>query len=83
MIIIWGSRSIRKDEMSAHFDCMACNQPQEMKIVSFRSWFTFFFIPVFPTSKKKFYLECINCENTYKIKDDIKIEELLEKENAR
>lgn len=83
MLIIWGSRSVRKYEMSTHFECLVCNGPQEMIVLSFRSWFTFFFIPIFPTSEKKFYFECLHCENTYKINDGINIKELVEKETSK
>jgi len=55
--------------------CLICQQ-KNLNVISLRRWITFFFIPVFPFGEKKFYLECLQCENCYKLKD-IDIEKLL------
>jgi len=82
MLIIWGSKSLKKSEMTINSECVVCTSIQPIAIISYRTWFTFFFIPIFPTSRKKIYLECMLCENTYTIKDETKIKELLKKEKA-
>jgi hypothetical protein len=70
MIIIWGSRSIQKNEAWVeNYACPLCRS-QRLLLVSVRSWFTFFFIPIFPMSSKKYYLECTLCENCFKVNDN-------------
>lgn len=70
MLIIWGSRSRQKQELSGlSLACLLCQEPG-MSLVSSRTWFTFFFIPLFPISSKKYYVTCASCENCFKIKDE-------------
>lgn len=78
MIFIWGSKWVKKEEAKIVFDCYVC-VIKEAYVCSFRRWFTFFFIPIFPTSSKEFYIECLGCENTFKLKDDVNVDELVEK----
>lgn len=80
MIIVWGSRNRITEEGQINFECIICKE-QTTTVCSYRSWFTFFFIPIFPTGSKKYYISCTICENSYKIKDGINIQELL-KENT-
>jgi len=81
-IIIWGSRNKIHEEGIINYVCLVCTEPQ-VTVCSYRSWFTLFFIPVFPTESKKYFLSCANCENSYKIKDDVNIEELLNESNKK
>lgn len=76
MIIIWGSRNKIHDEAIINYECVICKYSQ-LKVCSYRSWFTFFFIPVFPTESKKYFLSCAHCENSYTITDGVNIEELI------
>jgi hypothetical protein len=69
MFIISGSRGRTKKESMISKDCLLCPN-KELQIISIRSWFTFFFIPIFPISSKTYYMECASCENCYKFQDD-------------
>lgn len=69
MFIIWGSTGRTKKERMINKDCLLCPN-KDLQIISIRSWFTFFFIPLFPISSKTYYMECASCESCYKFKDD-------------
>lgn len=76
MLIIWGSRNRVHEEGIINYECIICKEPQ-IKICSYRRWFTFFFVPIFPTDSKKYFLSCTHCENSYKIKDGVNVAELI------
>lgn len=76
MLIIWGSRNKISHEGIINYECIICKEAQ-INVCSYRSWFTFFFLPIFPTESKKYFLSCNSCENSYKIKHDLDIKELL------
>ena len=82
MLIIWGSRNRIHEEGTVNFECIICKE-STTNICSYRSWFTFFFVPIFPTESKKYFISCTICENSYKIKDGIDIKELLKENNTR
>ena len=75
-MLIWGYRSIKTYEGNILFKCIIC-QNDNVNVYSMRRYFTLFFIPVFSMGDKKFYLECVECENSYTLKKEIDIEELL------
>ena len=68
MFIITGSRKFKKvlGTMAERERCVNCAQETPGQIVRIVSWFTFFFIPIFPYSAN-YYLLCAHCENGYKI----------------
>jgi transcription elongation factor Elf1 len=76
MIIIWGSRGRITEEVIIQVECIIC-QNQKLSICSIRKWFTFFFVPIFPISRKQYYFSCQSCENSYKIKDNVNLESLI------
>ena len=77
MFIIWGSRARKKAEDYLPSEgCIVCNN-HGLHVLSIRRWFTFFFIPIFPTGRKKYYLTCLECENCYRLKSDVNIQDLL------
>ncbi len=53
MFIIFGTKTRIIKENSGHFVCPECEilRPYWLKIL--QSWFTFFFIPLFPVGEKK------------------------------
>lgn len=65
MFLIWGSKYIKSTERTLRCNCVIC-QNDSLEICSYRKWFTFFFIPIFPYSKKDYYVECLECQNVYK-----------------
>lgn len=80
MFIITGSKEFRKvlginQYMSV---CENCGYGVSYQLVRSVSWFTFFWIPIFPYSFK-YYLMCPSCEFGYKLKKK-QAEELLLKE---
>jgi tetratricopeptide (TPR) repeat protein len=62
-IILFGSRNILSDDAadSVATTCPRCAQQVGMKARGVRTWFTFFFIPVFPISGRKHFTQCPNC----------------------
>lgn len=78
MIIIWGSKYRKNEEGTLEYTCIIC-QHNLLQVYSFRRWFTFFFVPIFPTSSKDYYVECSECENTYKFNS---LEELMKEEET-
>jgi len=76
MFLIWGSRWRKGHSKKIWYECIIC-QEKNLSSYFMRNWFTFFFIPIFPISGKKFYLECPNCDNCYTLKKEINIEEFL------
>jgi len=69
MIIIFGSRSRKKNEMEIPMQCRMCPEPS-LWMISLRRWATLFFIPIFPCGSKKHYLECQSCENAWRLTDE-------------
>ncbi len=77
MLIISGTRKFKRSmgSMSRKVICNICGKEVELEVVRVISWFTFFFIPLFPYSFK-YYLLCPNCEMGYKL-DKQKAKEIL------
>lgn len=68
MIIVFGTKRIFK-----HFgelencQCSRCNNVSSWDFKEFRDWFTLFWIPIFPISKKKEFLQCPICHQAYEV----------------
>lgn len=63
MIIFgWGFRTKRELGPLGPYTCNACNKAGYFVLVRAISWFSFFFIPIVPYSKK-YYVVCPNCKN--------------------
>lgn len=66
MIIIFGTKSSTIKENKGNFVCPQCQNLRKYSLKSIQSWFTLFFIPVFPIgAKKDRHVECEGCNNTY------------------
>lgn len=65
MFLIWGTKYIKSTERTLRCNCAICPN-DSLEVCSYRKWFTFFFIPLFPYSKKDYYVECLDCQNIYK-----------------
>jgi hypothetical protein len=58
-MIIWGWGKVTKQVVGSVFErtCNYCNRTEVWKLYVMRTWFTLFFIPIIPYSKKY----CIGC----------------------
>ena len=66
MFIIFGSttRKIKEDE--GYFLCPQCQPLRPYLLQSYQSWFTLFFIPLFPIGdKRNRHVECKECGSTF------------------
>lgn len=82
-LLIVGTRSRKTEEGVFSSKCLICSKESDVNIkaYSMRSWFSLFFIPVFPYSKKKYYLKCTQCKNYYKPPEEMDIEKILQNED--
>ena len=65
MIFFWGWR-IRKFVLSrGEFFCPGCHAPRGYRLMEAAKYFTFYFIPIFRTSRLGEYVECDRCGRTY------------------
>jgi len=60
MLIIFGTRRMRKQLGVVLMMCARCHRPCAQTIVKIHTWFTLFFIPIFPFSTKYFTV-CSMC----------------------
>jgi len=56
----WGKRIYKKYGTTEKRKCQRCNNEEEWSIMSYSEWFTLFFIPVIPYSKK-YFITCPIC----------------------
>jgi len=69
-IILFGSRRITSDDAAAppvRTVCPSCNREVDMQGRSFRSWFTLFFIPLFPISGRSPFSQCPQCGAQFRV----------------
>lgn len=65
MIIIWGSRAFKKIKaLTGPYTCNACGNVSKFQVLRIATWFTLFWIPLFPYSFK-YYHVCPMCGDTY------------------
>src|SRR5258706_13863272 len=59
-ILLFGSRNIIADQNPppVQTTCPACGQPAEIIGRTYRTWFTIFFLPIFPMSGSRRFSEC-------------------------
>jgi tetratricopeptide (TPR) repeat protein len=62
-IILFGSRTIKSDDATepVRTNCPRCSREVDMQARSYRNWFTFFFIPLFPISARRPFTQCPQC----------------------
>ena len=66
MIIIFGTKSKSIKENKGVFVCPECQNLKQYITKSVQTWFTLFFIPVFPVGAKKHkHIKCQGCKGTY------------------
>ena len=71
-IILFGSRSIVSDDSSEPVTtvCPRCSHAVQMQARTLRHWFTFFFLPLFPISRKRRFTQCPNCGAQFALAPD-------------
>jgi tetratricopeptide (TPR) repeat protein len=68
-IILFGSRALISNDgaPSVRVVCPRCNQEVGMQGRSHRSWFTLFFVPIFPISARQPFSQCPNCGTRFRL----------------
>ena len=66
MFILFGLRSMVRTLAMATFLCRTTNQAAAHRLSKITRWFTLFFIPVFPVSRR-YVLTCAACGESYKV----------------
>ena len=71
MIIIFGSKTMYKNMGTVgSYYCERCHNTSEWQFMQYRTWFTLFFIPVFPISGRHEYLQCPICSQAYRVPEE-------------
>ncbi len=65
MLFIWGFKGRNKKMGEGEFFCPDCGSYHHYFLMIVKRWFTFYFIPIFPTSTLGEYVECQNCKATF------------------
>ena len=66
MFIIFGTNTKKIIENKGYFSCPQCQNIKYYRLQSNQSWFTLFFVPIFPIGEKKNnHVECDNCGSTF------------------
>jgi len=74
MFIVWGSRVFHKvlGRTQKSYVCGNCSNENWFEVIKITTWFTLFFIPVFPFSFK-YFVGCPICDKgNYITEDDAK-----------
>lgn len=71
-ILLFGTRPVYKDEPGPGVQtvCPRCNREGELRPRSARTWFTLFFLPLFPVGKRSTFTECPNCGAQFPVTPD-------------
>ena len=59
--IIFGMQDVTTRGRDGKFNCPRCRAEKRYAHKSICSYFTLFFIPIFPVGKKREYIECFGC----------------------
>ena len=76
-ILLFGTRAIVSDGADAPIPtrCPACERDVGLVPKGYRTWFTLFFVPVFPVSGRQQFCECPNCHAQFPgLPDDLRRE---------
>ncbi|WP_231284703.1 zinc-ribbon domain-containing protein [Leptotrichia hofstadii] len=49
------------------YECSRCHNLSDLEFISTQQWFTLFWIPVFPISKKQEFMKCPICHQAYEV----------------
>jgi len=83
MFIIYGTKKLKKElgTYSQNSQCQHCNNVINYSFFSVWTWFTLFWIPIFPVSRKKYYSVCPICSFGYEHTKE-EIEKMINQPNA-
>mgnify|MGYP001248677578 CR=1 FL=1 len=68
-MFIIGYRTLQSLMAALVFQCAFCRYQTVSKLYRRRTWFTFFFIPVFPISGRRHIMFCSHCGSTSPLDD--------------
>ncbi|MFW0792572.1 zinc ribbon domain-containing protein [Gordonia sp. CPCC 205515] len=60
-MIIFGSRTTTAFLAALIFQCAFCHSPAAQRLFRVRSWFTLFFLPIFPFGHGNYQMTCSYC----------------------
>ena len=68
-ILLFGSRNVVSNDAAPPVDttCPRCGRPARIVGKSYRTWFTVFFLPVFPVSASQRFSECTVCKAQFPV----------------
>lgn len=66
-MIIYGSKGVTKTLNRGSFDCPFCCAPRQYLLRSIRTYFTLYFIPLFPVGSGQRFVECGSCSQTFDV----------------
>ncbi|ACV39737.1 zinc-ribbon domain-containing protein [Leptotrichia buccalis] len=68
MILLFGTKTLTKHlGKLENCYCERCHNTSDWNFLEYRHWFTLFFIPVFPISKRFELLQCPICRQSYEV----------------
>jgi hypothetical protein len=67
MIFLFGEKIKASVTLTGEFKCSICRSEQRFSDIQEKGYFTFMFVPTFPTSVHAEYRFCHQCENTFDI----------------
>jgi tetratricopeptide (TPR) repeat protein len=72
IFIMFGSRAIVSQDPAPAVNarCPRCQRETEIRSKSYRRWFTLFFIPIFPMSGPKKFMQCSGCGAQFQMSQD-------------
>jgi tetratricopeptide (TPR) repeat protein len=85
-ILLFGTRPIISTDTSAapvHTVCPRCGRRSDIVGKSYRTWFTLFFIPVFPVSGARRFSECGTCGAQFEVATDALAARVAESEREQ
>lgn len=66
MLLIWGFRARPTTLSEGEFFCPSCGADRHYLLQRIRRWFTFFFVPIFPTGKDYgIQVKCTTCDSCF------------------
>lgn len=65
MFIVWGWRGRTKEIETGKCYCPECGDYRTYGLKEVKTWFTLYWIPLFPTSDQGQYVECSSCAGTF------------------
>ena len=68
MIIVYGTKNkIKNLDIVGKYEYSRCNNISDLQFMSSQQWFTLFWIPIFPISKKQEFMQCPICHQNYQV----------------